>query len=79
MNKSWKWLIWLVVIMILSFIVSGFFFLKSGLIHVGTGKVNSEVVIELERFSFEFNELLGISVDYDNCYEGWCLENGSER
>lgn len=76
MNKSKKWLILFTIIMIISFFISGFFFLKSGLINLGTGEVNSEVVIQLEKFSFEFNNFFGIPNTYDSCYNDWCI-NGA--
>ena len=78
MNKVGKKLIWFAAIMIISFIVSGFFFLKSGLIHLGTGEVNTEVVIELDKASHEFNVFFGIPVENRNCYMDWCLEEGTE-
>lgn len=74
MKKVGKWLILLVIIMFISFIISGFFFLKSGLMDFENGGVNGEVVIELEKTSFEFNKLFGIPIEYENCYQDWCVE-----
>jgi hypothetical protein len=74
MSKIGKKLAWLAIIMLISFIISGFFFLKSGLIDFENGGVHKEVVIELEKVSFGFNEFFGIPVNYENCYMNWCLE-----
>lgn len=60
MKKINKFLIWLLIIMILSLITSGFFFLKSGLIDFENQKINSQKVEELELFNKKINKLLGI-------------------
>lgn len=78
MSKIGKRLAWLAIIMLISFILSGFFFLKSGLMDFETGGVHEEVVIELEKASFEFNEFFGIPANYEDCYLDWCLEDNLE-
>ncbi|NCN86280.1 hypothetical protein GW932_00445 [archaeon] len=78
MNRIGKKLALLTIIMLLSFIVSGFFFLKSGLIDFQNGGVHEEVVIELEQASFATNEFFGLPVNYKNCYKDWCVDKNIE-
>ena len=66
MKKTGKWLIVLTILMILFLIVSGFFFLSSGLINLENGEPNEDMIYELELFNAKMNNLLGIPTDeYD--------------
>lgn len=78
MNKVGKRLAWLTIIMLISFIISGFFFLKSGLMDFENGGVHDEVVINIEKFNFEMNEFLGIPTENMSCYLDWCLKENLE-
>lgn len=60
MKKANKWLIIATILMILSFIISGFFFLKSGLLDLETGKANEEVVFDLQVLNIKLSAILHI-------------------
>lgn len=66
MNKASKWLVIFAVLMLVSFIISGFFFLKSGLIDTEEGTANEEVVYNLELFNAKMNKFLGIPLNEEN-------------
>jgi hypothetical protein len=61
MNKTAKLVIWLLVIMVVSFFISGLFFMSSKLINVETGNLNYNVVYEFVNFS---NSVLWMESDW---------------
>ena len=66
MKLSNKWLAWSAILIILFIIVSGFFLLRSGLVDFGTGEANEDVIYELELFSAQMNNFLGLPPDYED-------------
>ena len=66
MRTSNKWLIWLAIIMVVSLIISGFFFVRSELIDYKTGDVNQERIDELVTFNEEINDIFGFCLSSDD-------------
>lgn len=62
MKKVNKWLIWLLIMMVISLLISGFFFLKSGLIDFENEKVNEEVIHELELFEAKIKQYFNFPI-----------------
>jgi len=60
MKKGNNWIIISLILMILFFLASGFFFLKSGIIDFRNNDFNYEVLKELEIFNIKFSETLNI-------------------
>lgn len=63
MKKRNKWLAISFALMILFFLASGFFFLKSDLVDFRNNDINYEVLKELEIFNIKLSEYLNIPTD----------------
>lgn len=65
MKSKNKWLSWALVLMFISFVMSGFFFLKSGVIDLETKTVNENVIYEVNVFNARMNRLLNYPLSED--------------
>lgn len=62
MKAKNKWLIASVILMILSFMASGFFFIKSGILNLEDGTINEDVLLDIEIFNDKINQIMGIPI-----------------